>query len=87
MLEALICAEDWIKYQDVGAGDNADREEDEEIMDLESVNTTFQSRMESARSDVGNVANADASQNIPDGNEQEGEENVQEKEYEKDGYD
>ncbi|CAI0422843.1 unnamed protein product, partial [Linum tenue] len=39
MLEALICAEDWIKYQDVRAGDNDDREEDEEIMDLESVNT------------------------------------------------
>ncbi|CAL1389634.1 unnamed protein product [Linum trigynum] len=55
-------------------------------MDLESVNTTFQSRMESA-SDVGNVANADASQNIPDGNEQEGEENVSEEKYEKDGYD
>ncbi|CAL1388659.1 unnamed protein product [Linum trigynum] len=86
MLEALICAEDWIKYQTTGAGENDEREDDEEIMDLESVNTTFQSRMESA-SDVGNVANVDASLNIPDGNEQEGEENVPEEAYEKDGYD
>ncbi|CAI0381119.1 unnamed protein product, partial [Linum tenue] len=47
IVEALICAEDWIRYENgKTANELNDKEEDQETIDYESVTNTFQSRVE-----------------------------------------
>ncbi|CAI0385075.1 unnamed protein product, partial [Linum tenue] len=49
IVKALICAEDWIRYESGKTADELnDKEEDQETIDYENVTNTFQSRVETA---------------------------------------
>ncbi|CAI0433589.1 unnamed protein product, partial [Linum tenue] len=80
IVEALICAEDWIRYEcGKNSGQVDDKEEDQEQIDYERVTSTFEARMESV---------GDMPSNIPivveeedgDGEEEKEEEEKEEEE-------
>ncbi|CAI0548629.1 unnamed protein product, partial [Linum tenue] len=49
IVEALICAEDWIRYESGKTVDELnDKEEDQETIDFENAANTFQARVETA---------------------------------------